>query len=795
MRQLYKMHRANEVMRCISILLSALLLSASIAVPAKAANSDVLAIFAGLLFGGLIDQEAEEQAQREKELKAQNELMRRYITDRLLQEHRVRQAENIRIEAEIQRRKEAAAKPEPSSISTGSGFFLSTPGYIVTNAHVIDGHRHFYVRDRDGKLFSATFIAKDSASDLALLQVRIKRQGLSIGPFSSVAKGQKVYAIGYPVPSVQGSESKITDGIISSFTGIKNDDNRFQISTPIQPGNSGGPLVNERAEVVGVVVAKASDRKYVEASGSLPQNVNYAVRTDALTKFLRANNIGLGGYTSQKNPLEFADANTVMIISTSEPINLPVDTQITVADAEAVAWAKANSAGTCSALDGYLRIYKGSKNYPNAMKARSVAEINAWKEAQRLNTLAGYRDYETSCPGNTRGNDIQVRIAALEAHEAKLKAELDQLNIAVKSNSCREMESYISRNPSGNYLSSAKDYLRKIEESKFNYARIASSVSAWDDLIENCPNSWFVGDSRKARKELSEKAEAKQREQQQLISMQRMFKDKKYAELSIFAKEIIDAGGAKAIPHAFAGIADAKLGKIIDAEQQFKKALEFAPNDQQLKYSLSQMSLMLGDLKGALDILSGLDTVQLSSSLKKNVYESLVVVHYRLMNEVGSRKYLEKTAEIDRASADNLRKVLKLKNPNSFFGISLSSNSTRLTEDQWWAIYIAEPLVKGEWVQVANMSLIYTDKVPDTSYGWYVRALAKFATGEKEDAEQSFAKGYQRDPALLTKVAKFFSDRKAVGALNNAHTLLVSIDPAAANQFKEKYLSVGITDR
>lgn len=779
----------------LSTLLSAMVLCASISMPAKASNNDALSIIAGFLIGSLIDQEAEEQAQRERELKAQNEMMRRYIADRLLQEHRARQAENQRIEAELHRRKEVAAKPESAPVSTGSGFFLATPGYVVTNAHVVDGYRLFYVRDRDGKLFSATILAKDSLADLALLQVKAKRQGLSIGTFSSVTKGQKVYAIGYPVPSVQGSESKITDGIISSFSGLKNDDNRFQISTPIQPGNSGGPLVNERAEVIGVVVAKASERKYIEASGSLPQNVNYAVRTDVLAKFLKASNLGLGGSLNQKNPLEFADANTVMIISTVEPINLPVDTQITVSEAEADAWEKASSAGSCRALDGYLQIYKGSKNYPSAVKARSVAEISAWKEAQRLNNLAGYRDYESLCPGDTRRSDIQRSVAALEANEAKLRAELDQLNIAVKSNSCHEMESYIRQNPNGNYLSSAKDYLRKIEESKFNSARIANSVSAWDDLIENCPNSGFVANARKMRNEVYENAERIQRERLQLASMQDMYKAKKYAELSTYSRTIIDAGGAKAPPHAFAGVADFQLGKLVVAQQQLKKALEFAPRDQYLRMTLGTLNLMLGNLAEALDNLSTLDMGSLSSNQRKDVYESLVVVHYRLMNDVESLKYLEKVAEIDQASADKLSKFLKLKNSNNLFGSFLSSKKSRLTEDHWWALFIAVPLARSEWAKAANISLIYTDKVPDTKYGWYARALAKFATGEKEDAERSFSIGYQRDPKLLTQVAKFFHDKKSVEALNIAHTLLTNIDPVQADQFKEKYLDVGFTEK
>lgn len=770
-------------------LLVATLLSLGATRPAMAASEDVFAFIAGVLLM-LGEDETAAQAQRQRELEAQNELMRRYIAEQVEREQRMRDAERRRIESEVERRKAAVAKAE-TSISTGSGFFLAASGYVVTNAHVVEGKKFTYARERDGKIFSATVIGTDGAADLALLKVKVQRRGLAIGQFSSVTKGQKVYAIGYPAPSLQGSESKITDGIISSFTGLANDERRYQVSTPIQPGNSGGPLVNERAEVIGVLVAKVSDQKFVEAAGSLPQNVNYAVRTDALVKFLQAQGIVLGTIKPTGNPLDHADASTVMIISASEPIRLPVDTEILAADAEADAWQLARNEGTCNSLDSFIRLYRSSKNYAAALKLRSGAEAKAWKEAQRVNTIVSYKDYEANCPGGKRRSEIQRSLAAIESQEAKVKAELDQLNAAAKGSGCRELELFIRKNPNGRYLSEAKDYIRKIEDHKYNYARKANDASAWNDLIENCPNSGFVEEARKATKLLAAQQKAREVEKGQLHSMQAMYAERRYVDLSAYAQAIIDGGNAKVAPYAFAGIANLKLGKLVYAEDYLGKALSFAPSDPQLKLVLSQVNLMLGNSKEALNTLAGMDSIQLPATIRKAAYSNLAVAHYRLTNDTASSTYLDKVMELDGAAGEKLRKTLNIGGVAGPAGGSSTSNRKRVTEDQWWAIFVASALLNKEWVQAANMSLIYTEKVPDTAYGWYARALAKFAIDDRIDAEKSFAEGYRRDPALIGVIGKVLANRKANQLLNSAHVLLTGVDPSAASAFKEKYLSEG----
>jgi S1-C subfamily serine protease len=85
-----------------------------------------------------------------------------------------------------------------------------------------------------------------------------------------------------------GAEAKYTDGAISSLSGLGNEASLAQISVPVQPGNSGGPVVNDRGEVVGVVDAGAGEKAFLEAAGALPQNVNWAVRGDYVLPLIRA---------------------------------------------------------------------------------------------------------------------------------------------------------------------------------------------------------------------------------------------------------------------------------------------------------------------------------------------------------------------------------------------------------------------------------------------------------------------------------------------------------------------------
>ena len=119
------------------------------------------------------------------------------------------------------------------------------------------------------------------ANDLALLKVNTDTTHfLPLAAARSASVGQKVFTIGFPVTDVLGDDPKFTEGSISSLTGPSGEISFLQISVPVQPGNSGGPLVNESGEVVGVVTASAAIIPFLSATGTLPQNVNWAIKSD-----------------------------------------------------------------------------------------------------------------------------------------------------------------------------------------------------------------------------------------------------------------------------------------------------------------------------------------------------------------------------------------------------------------------------------------------------------------------------------------------------------------------------------
>ncbi len=171
---------------------------------------------------------------------------------------------------------------------SGSGFLITADGYVVTNYHVVKGTTELTVRTTHGKFYPARIVKLDTTNDLALL--KIEATGLAAVPVmdsSTVKKGTTVLAAGFPQIVVQGMEPKITDGIISSLTGIMDDTKAFQISNPIQPGNSGGPLFTLDGNVVGIVTAQLSEKAMLREFDSIPQNVNFAVKSNYLLDLLK----------------------------------------------------------------------------------------------------------------------------------------------------------------------------------------------------------------------------------------------------------------------------------------------------------------------------------------------------------------------------------------------------------------------------------------------------------------------------------------------------------------------------
>jgi serine protease Do len=128
----------------------------------------------------------------------------------------------------------------------------------------------------------------DAANDLALLKADGRFAPLPIASSRAVKLGGTVATVGFPNISMQGFSPKLAKGEIASLSGAADDARYFQISVPVQPGNSGGALMDEHGNVVGIVAAKLSARAALDATGALPENVNYAVKSSFLLSFLES---------------------------------------------------------------------------------------------------------------------------------------------------------------------------------------------------------------------------------------------------------------------------------------------------------------------------------------------------------------------------------------------------------------------------------------------------------------------------------------------------------------------------
>jgi S1-C subfamily serine protease len=180
------------------------------------------------------------------------------------------------------------AKPSRPVNKTGTGFVISATGQIITNHHVVDGCTGDIHGNLSGEpATTLRLVSSDASNDLALLQG-------PAGSFKDFARirdrairsGDSVVAIGYPFHGLLTSDFTVTTGIVSSLSGILNDTRYLQISAAVQPGNSGGPLLDTSGQIVGMVAAKINALKFVRATGNIPENINFAIKTGAIRDFL-----------------------------------------------------------------------------------------------------------------------------------------------------------------------------------------------------------------------------------------------------------------------------------------------------------------------------------------------------------------------------------------------------------------------------------------------------------------------------------------------------------------------------
>jgi S1-C subfamily serine protease len=162
--------------------------------------------------------------------------------------------------------------------ASGSGAIVSAGGHVLTAAHVVAGANSVKIYTAQG-VKNATVLRVDEVNDLAVLKLPAGTYpALPMASSRNIRLGQTVATIGFPNIEIQGFSPKVTRGEISSLNGIGDDPRSWQISVPIQPGNSGGPLLDENGSLVGIVVAKLG-LKAASVTGDLPQNVNYAVKS------------------------------------------------------------------------------------------------------------------------------------------------------------------------------------------------------------------------------------------------------------------------------------------------------------------------------------------------------------------------------------------------------------------------------------------------------------------------------------------------------------------------------------
>lgn len=196
-----------------------------------------------------------------------------------------------------------------AGISTGTGFFVSSEGFAVTNAHVVEGCRKVQVTPNLSAQINASVVARDAANDLALLKTNTKPSSFA-ALRSGVRVGESIAAFGFPLSGILATGGNFTTGTVAAVAGLGDDSRFLQISAPIQPGNSGGPVLDQDANVVGVVVSKLNVMKIAEVTNDLAQNVNFAIKSSVLGNFLDANSVRYSAGEPTKEHLQAPEIAT-----------------------------------------------------------------------------------------------------------------------------------------------------------------------------------------------------------------------------------------------------------------------------------------------------------------------------------------------------------------------------------------------------------------------------------------------------------------------------------------------------
>lgn len=171
-------------------------------------------------------------------------------------------------------------------VSSGTGFIVSRQGYVLTNHHVIEGCTTIRATTEERKK-EVTVVGADVENDLAVLKLPGPAQNVArFREGRTIRSGDSVVVVGFPLHGLLASAANMTTGIVSALAGLGNDARFVQITAPVQPGNSGGPLLDQSNQVVGIVVSKLNALKVAKSTGDIPQNINFAINGAVAKLFL-----------------------------------------------------------------------------------------------------------------------------------------------------------------------------------------------------------------------------------------------------------------------------------------------------------------------------------------------------------------------------------------------------------------------------------------------------------------------------------------------------------------------------
>jgi S1-C subfamily serine protease len=200
-------------------------------------------------------------------------------------------------------------KQAPPANSSGTGFIVNGTGEILTNAHVVQGCSRIEVQGDRKEATRTEIVALHETLDLAVLKgVAPHEQPPKIQTLLKV--GEPIAVFGFPLSKLLPSSGNFTLGHVSALAGLRDDTRMFQFSAPVQPGNSGGPILDYKGDVVGVATSKLNSIAVAAATSDIPQNVNFGINGKSIFAYLTVNRVEFD--FSRKAPEEAALSTTAL---------------------------------------------------------------------------------------------------------------------------------------------------------------------------------------------------------------------------------------------------------------------------------------------------------------------------------------------------------------------------------------------------------------------------------------------------------------------------------------------------